>query len=166
MSTLRCASVETQLGRMLLAQSERGLCWLALGENGAREQLERWAGAGEIVEDPAALAPAARQLAEYSRGERRVFELEIDLVGSAFELRVWNALRAIPWGRTRTYGEIAKAIGDSGASRAVGQASGRNPLPIFVPCHRVLSATGLGGFSGGLDVKQRLLALEGLQLFA
>jgi len=124
------------------------------------------AGSQALVEDPAALAPAAQQLQEYARGERRVFELELDLVGSEFELRVWNALRAIPWGRTRTYGEIAQAIGAPSASRAVGRANGRNPLPIVVPCHRVVSGTGLGGFSGGLEVKQRLLALERVQLFA
>jgi O-6-methylguanine DNA methyltransferase len=165
-STLRWTWVDTELGRLLLAASERGVCSLSLSEAGARERLERHAGAAQLVEDPHALAPAALQLAEYARGERRVFDLELDLRGSAFELRVWNALRAIPWGRTRTYGEIAKSLGEPGASRAVGQANGRNPLPIVVPCHRVLSGTGLGGFSGGLDVKQRLLALEGLQLFA
>lgn len=166
MNSLRWTWVETRLGRLLLARSESGLCSLALAENGARERLERLAGAAPLVEDPQALAPAARQLEEYARGERRVFELELDLRGSAFELRVWNELRAIPWGSTRTYGEIARAIGEPGAARAVGQASGRNPLPIVVPCHRVLSSTGLGGFSGGLERKQQLLALEGLQLFA
>jgi O-6-methylguanine DNA methyltransferase len=167
---LRCSTVETALGRLFVATSERGLCSLALTETGARERLERWAvrhvPGAPIVEDSAALAPAARQLQEYGRGERRVFELELDLCGSEFELRVWNALRAIPWGKTRTYGEIAQAIGAPGSARAVGRANGRNPLPIVVPCHRVLSGTGLGGFSGGLEWKQRLLALERVQLFA
>ena len=160
---LRWSWVETELGRLFIARSERGLVALELHESSARERL---AGSQALVEDPADLAPAAQQLQEYARGERRVFELELDLVGSEFELRVWNALRAIPWGRTRTYGEIAQAIGAPSASRAVGRANGRNPLPIVVPCHRVVSGTGLGGFSGGLEVKQRLLALERVQLFA
>lgn len=153
-------AVETELGRLFLAGSERGLCALELHEGRARERLTG------LVHDPVALAPAARQLEEYARGERHTFELELDLQGSEFELQVWNALRAIPWGRTRTYGEIAAAIGAPGSARAVGRANGRNPVPIVVPCHRVVSGTGLGGFSGGLEWKQRLLALECVQLFA
>ncbi len=153
---MRWTRVETELGRLYLAGSERGLCRIELHE----------AGGAALLEDPAGLAEAARQLQEYARGERREFQLELDLQGSEFELRVWSELRTIPWGRTRTYGEIAQALGAPGASRAVGRANGRNPLPIVVPCHRVLSGTGLGGFSGGLEWKQRLLALERVQLFA
>lgn len=153
---IRWTWVETELGPLHLAGSERGLC---------RVELHEAAAAG-LVEAPGELAEAARQLQEYARGERREFQLALDLRGSEFELRVWNALRAIPWGQTRTYGEIARAIGDPGAARAVGRANGCNPLPIVVPCHRVVSSTGLGGFSAGLDWKQRLLALERVQLFA
>lgn len=160
---MRWSWVETELGRLFVARSERGVCLLELHESAARARLAASEG---FVEDRAALAPVAQQLQEYGRGERRVFELELDLSGTEFELRIWNALRAIPWGRTRTYGEIAQAIGAPGAARAVGRANGRNPLPIVVPCHRVVSEQGLGGFSGGLEVKQRLLALERVQLFA
>ncbi|MBK7645215.1 MAG: methylated-DNA--[protein]-cysteine S-methyltransferase [Planctomycetes bacterium] len=160
---MRWSFVETELGRLLIASSERGLARLDLHESRAREWIANTPG---LVEDAAGLADTAAQLQEYARGARRVFELELDLVGTQFELRVWEALRAIPWGRTRTYGELAAAIGASGAARAVGGANGRNPVPIVVPCHRVVSGTGLGGFSGGLDVKQRLLALERVQLFA
>jgi O-6-methylguanine DNA methyltransferase len=160
---LRWAWVETELGRLFVARSERGLMALELHEETARARLE---GSSGYVEDPAALALVAAQLAEYARGERRAFDLELDLRGSEFELCVWNALRSIPWGRSRTYGEIARAIGAPSAARAVGRANGRNPLPIVVPCHRVLSESGLGGFSGGLALKQRLLALERVQLFA
>lgn len=153
---MRWGWVETELGRLRVGASERGLC-----------RIELCKGGGPVpVEDVAGLAEAARQLQEYARGERREFQLELDLAGSEFELRVWNALRAIPWGQTRTYGEIARAIGDPGAARAVGRANGCNPLPIVVPCHRVVSSTGLGGFSAGLEWKQRLLALERVQLFA
>jgi methylated-DNA-[protein]-cysteine S-methyltransferase len=160
---MRWTWVETELGLLFLAGSERGLCMIDLHESTARARLARSKGS---VEDRAGLARSAAQLQEYARGERRAFELELDLQGTEFELRVWNALCAIPWGRTRTYGEIARSIGAPGASRAVGRANGRNPLPIVVPCHRVVSGTGLGGFSGGLEWKQRLLALEGVQLFA
>ena len=160
---LRWSWVETGLGRLFLTASARGLVAIDLHESSARERLSRSEG---LVEDRAGLEPAARQLEEYARGERHVFELELDLRGSEFELRVWNALRAIPWGRTRTYGEIARAIGEPGSARAVGRANGRNPLPIVVPCHRVVSEKGLGGYSGGLEWKQRLLALERVQLFA
>ena len=153
---MRWTWVDTELGRLHVAGSERGLCRIELHEAGSTGPVERAAG----------LAEAARQLQEYARGERREFQLELDLAGSEFELRVWNALRAIPWGQTRTYGEIARGIGDPGAARAVGRANGRNPLPIVVPCHRVVSSKGLGGFSAGLEWKQRLLALERVQLFA
>lgn len=170
-STVRHAWVETELGRLLVARTTRGLCSIALVEDGAEARLARWveehARGSALVEDAAALADATRQLAEYARGERRVFELELDLAGTEFELEVWQALRAIPWGVSRTYGQIAAAIGAPHAARAVGRANGRNPLPIVVPCHRVLAKDGLGGFSGGgVACKQRLLALEGLQLFA
>jgi methylated-DNA-[protein]-cysteine S-methyltransferase len=155
---MRWTWVETELGRLLLVGGERGLRRLDLHGETTRPP--------DFVEDRAGLAPAAAQLQEYARGERRDFDLELDLEGTEFELRVWNALRAIPWGRTRTYGEIAQALGEPGSARAVGRANGRNPLPILVPCHRVVSGQGLGGFSGGLEWKQRLLALERVQLFA
>ena len=150
------AWVETELGWLYIAGSERGLARIEMHE-------ARGTSSGDV---PAELAEAVRQLQEYARGERREFQLELDLAGSEFELRVWNALRAIPWGQTRTYGEIARAIGEPEAARAVGRANGCNPLPIVVPCHRVVSSTGLGGFSAGLAWKQRLLALERVQLFA
>jgi methylated-DNA-[protein]-cysteine S-methyltransferase len=105
------------------------------------------------------------QLDEYFAGTRRTFDLPIAPRGTAFQLRVWNALRAIPYGSVCNYGDIARAIGQPGASRAVGQANGRNPLPIVVPCHRVIASDGsIGGYSGGLAIKHRLLALEGVEL--
>jgi|SRR5579884_1334491 len=107
------------------------------------------------------LAEAARQLAAYFRGELRVFDLPLAPAGSEFERRVWAQMQAIPYGETRTYGDLAHAT-DSGP-RAVGRACGRNPIPIVIPCHRVLARGGLGGYSGegGLVTKRTLLALEG-----
>ena len=107
------------------------------------------------------LVETARQLGEYFAGERNAFALPLDLAGTAFQRKVWNALLTIPFGETRSYGQIAKQIGRPSAVRAVGAANGRNPVSIVVPCHRVIGSNGsLTGFAGGLDVKSRLLRLE------
>ena len=108
---------------------------------------------------------ACAQLTEYFAGKRREFDLQLAPRGTPFQQRVWRALRAIPFGVVRTYGDVARDIGQPKAVRAVGQANGRNPLPIVVPCHRVIAGDGtIGGYSGGLNVKHRLLALEGVEL--
>ncbi|MFI5005253.1 MAG: methylated-DNA--[protein]-cysteine S-methyltransferase [Solirubrobacterales bacterium] len=113
------------------------------------------------VRNERALAPLRRQLEEYFAGERREFDLELALDGSPFQLEVWRELRAIPYGETASYGEIAAAVGQPGAARAVGGANNRNPIAIVVPCHRVIGASGsLTGYGGGLPRKQQLLALE------
>jgi methylated-DNA-[protein]-cysteine S-methyltransferase len=120
------------------------------------------------VRDGRALAPLCRQLAEYFAGERRDFELELAPSGTPFQLSVWRELCAIPYGETASYGEIADAVGQPGAARAVGGANNRNPIAIVIPCHRVIGANGtLTGYGGGLPRKQRLLALEtGVQVLA
>jgi len=108
---------------------------------------------------------AARELGEYFAGKRREFDLDLAPVGTDFQLRVWNALRQIPYGAVRNYGDIAREIGQPAAARAVGQANGCNPLPIVIPCHRVIASDGtIGGYSGGLAIKHRLLALENVVL--
>jgi methylated-DNA-[protein]-cysteine S-methyltransferase len=108
------------------------------------------------------LREASRQLAEYFRGKRMTFDLPLRLRGTGFQQRVWQQLRSIPYGQTRSYGQLASAIGNGSASRAVGLANSKNPLSIIVPCHRVLGASGsLTGFAGGLDSKAKLLELEG-----
>ncbi|GAA2772516.1 methylated-DNA--[protein]-cysteine S-methyltransferase [Streptomyces showdoensis] len=111
--------------------------------------------------DPRPFDEAVRQLDAYFAGELTAFDLPLHLVGTPFQLRVWEQLRLIPYGETRTYGELAEALGNPGASRAVGLANGKNPVSIVVPCHRVIGAGGsLTGYGGGLDRKQRLLAFE------
>ncbi|MFI8519622.1 methylated-DNA--[protein]-cysteine S-methyltransferase [Streptomyces sp. NPDC085481] len=111
--------------------------------------------------DPRPFAEAVRQLDAYFAGELTEFDLPLKLVGTPFQLRVWEQLRLIPYGETRTYGELAEVLGNPGASRAVGLANGKNPVSIVVPCHRVIGASGnLTGYGGGLDRKQRLLAFE------
>ena len=108
------------------------------------------------------LHTAAAQLSEYFAGERTAFALPLSMRGTPFQVAVWQALCAIPFGATRTYGELAVELGNPAATRAIGAANGRNPLSIVVPCHRVIGASGrLTGFAGGLAVKARLLALEG-----
>lgn len=105
---------------------------------------------------------ACRQLDEYFAGKRQTFDLPLDPAGTDFQKQVWRKLIKIPYGSTTSYGELAKALGKPTASRAVGAANGRNPLPIVVPCHRVIGSTGkLTGFAGGLKVKKELLTLEG-----
>jgi methylated-DNA-[protein]-cysteine S-methyltransferase len=109
----------------------------------------------------AAERQVARELEEYAQGRRRAFSFAVSPVGSAFDHRVWKHVAAIPYGSTRTYGEIAQALGRPGAARAVGAANGHNPVPLVIPCHRVVAAGGgLGGYGGGLDLKRRLLSLE------
>ncbi|MFG2115162.1 methylated-DNA--[protein]-cysteine S-methyltransferase [Streptomyces sp. NPDC048718] len=111
--------------------------------------------------DPRPFAEAVRQLDAYFAGELTEFDLPLHLVGTPFQLRVWEQLRLIPYGETRTYGELAEALGNPAASRAVGLANGKNPVGIVVPCHRVIGAGGsLTGYGGGLDRKRRLLAFE------
>ena len=109
------------------------------------------------------LLEACRQLREYFAGERKAFALPLAPAGTEFQKKVWAALRDIPWGETRSYGDIARAMGKPTACRAVGMANGRNPLPVFIPCHRVIGTNGsITGYSGGLEKKRFLLRLEGI----
>ncbi|MFJ3905432.1 methylated-DNA--[protein]-cysteine S-methyltransferase [Streptomyces sp. NPDC090025] len=111
--------------------------------------------------DPRPFTETVRQLDAYFAGELTTFDLPLHLIGTPFQLRVWDQLCRIPYGETRTYGELAEALGSPGASRAVGLANGKNPVSIIVPCHRVIGAGGgLTGYGGGLSRKQRLLAFE------
>jgi methylated-DNA-[protein]-cysteine S-methyltransferase len=112
---------------------------------------------------PAAVAGAVTQLEEYFAGERTEFDLPLELEGTPFQKDVWLALGEIPYGKTISYAELATMVGRPTAFRAVGQANGANPIPIVLPCHRVLaSGGGIGGYGGGLDMKRQLLALEGV----
>jgi methylated-DNA-[protein]-cysteine S-methyltransferase len=111
--------------------------------------------------DAAAVAAAAIQLEQYFAGERTDFDLDLELAGTPFERRVWEEVRAIPYGETATYAEIARQIGRPSACRAVGRANGRNPVAVIVPCHRVVGSDGsLTGYAGGIEMKRALLDLE------
>ena len=146
------------VGVLKLVASDAGLTAI-LWENDdpRRVRLNR------VIEDEnhPILLETERQLGEYFAGRRRSFSLPLDFKGTPFQRRVWSALLTIPYGETRSYGEIARQIGNPAAVRAVGAANGRNPVSIIAPCHRVIGATGkLTGFAGGLETKARLLALE------
>jgi methylated-DNA-[protein]-cysteine S-methyltransferase len=152
-------SMKSPVGQLTLVGSERGLAAVLWeGEDPSRVRL------GPMKENPShpLLSQAQQQLEEYFAGKRRTFSVKLDPSGTQFQNKVWNALRTIPFGETRSYGQIAEQIGSRKAVRAVGAANGRNPLSIIVPCHRVIGADGtLTGFAGGLKVKARLLELEG-----
>ena len=143
-----------------IAVSERGLSRLSFGPLAAQGARGR---GSESETDPAnpLIRQVSDQLAEYFDGERKEFALPLDLGGTPFQMRVWEALQTIPFGKTITYAELARRAGSPGAFRAAGAANGKNPVAIIVPCHRVINTGGgLGGYGGGIDVKRRLLALE------
>ncbi|CAN5175943.1 methylated-DNA--[protein]-cysteine S-methyltransferase [soil metagenome] len=118
-----------------------------------------------VVSDEARTAPVRQELSEYASGRRKTFDLPLAFVGSEWQKTVWMELTRIPYGETRSYGEIADSLGRPGAARAVGGANASNNLPLVVPCHRVISADGtLGGFNGGLHLKEKLLDHERLVL--
>jgi methylated-DNA-[protein]-cysteine S-methyltransferase len=152
--------VPSPVGRLTLVASDAGLAAI-LWENDDPRRV-RLALAGEAPDHPV-LAETERQLGEYFAGARKRFTVTLDFAGTDFQRRVWEALLAIPFGQTRSYGQIARQVGKPKAARAVGAANGRNPISIIAPCHRVIGASGkLTGFAGGLKAKARLLALEGM----
>ena len=147
--------MDSPLGRLTLVATDDGLAGI-LWEND-RPGRVRFDLAGEADQHPV-LIETERQLTEYFSGRRSAFSLTLATAGTAFQRQVWTALRTIPFGETRSYGEIARQIGRPRAVRAVGAANGRNPVSIVTPCHRVIGATGsLTGFAGGLEAKARLL---------
>lgn len=146
--------VDTPLGQMALAEEDGALIRLYLPGEGTPRMMPH--------ETPL-LREGREQILAYLRGERKTFELPLAPRGTPFQCAVWEELRRIPYGTTCTYGELAARIGNPRAVRAVGQANHRNPLPIFIPCHRVIGANGaLTGYAGGLELKRSLLELEGI----
>lgn len=152
-------TLPSPVGLLTLVASDAGLrAILWEDDDPARVRI------GQIAEkaDHPVLIETATQLRAYFAGDRRAFDLPLDFHGTDFQKRVWRELLAIPFGETRSYGDLAQRIGSPGASRAVGAANGRNPISIVAPCHRVIGANGsLTGFAGGLEAKHFLLRLEG-----
>lgn len=156
MTTLHYRTIDSPVGPLTLAGRDSTLMHLRMVDQTHEPDRSDW-----VDIDDAAFPEAVEQLSAYFAGELTEFDVKLQLVGTEFQLKVWAALRTIPYGETRSYGEIAEQIGSPGASRAVGLANGRNPIGIIVPCHRVIGASGgLTGYGGGLDRKRQLLALE------
>lgn len=157
---LCCDTFSTAFGPFTVAVDDTGaVVATAFGdESRLRQRLRRPA---ELRRHPQACAEVRRQLLDYLAGRRRDFDLSLAATGTPFQSRVWSALRSIPFGETRTYGQLAAQIGRPTAARAVGRANATNPICVFVPCHRVIGTDGsLTGFAFGEDLKRRLLALE------
>jgi methylated-DNA-[protein]-cysteine S-methyltransferase len=153
---MQYCTLSSLVGELLLAGDADGLRMVGFqgGTHPTKPQPD-W------QEDPRPFKQVIAQLREYFAGKRREFDLPLVPEGTAFQLKVWSALRTIPYGKTWSYGELARHIRKPKASRAVGAANGQNPIPIIVPCHRVIGANGsLTGFGGGLKIKRQLLELE------
>ena len=148
--------VESPLGPILLAGDDQGLRQVSFAQGTKPVSPDPgWQQDDDLLEEP------ARQLQAYFAGELQDFDLKLAPQGTPFQVQVWKALGEIPYGETITYGELARRIGRPSASRAVGAANGRNPLPIVLPCHRVIGSNGsLTGYGGGLPIKEALLRLE------
>ena len=170
METLHTTSVDSPIGPLFLAASAHGLVALEFdarlpGQQTIRpnpRDLRQEKKGYEFVDGARKLLAYASELEEYFAGKRREFTFPLDIRGTDFQQACWRALLAIPYGETRTYADIARAVDKPNAFRAVGMANNRNPIAIVVPCHRVIASDGtLCGYGGGLDVKRKLLELEG-----
>lgn len=154
--------IASPVGKLKLVASDKGLVAILWEKDSPRRV--RLNEPVENKEHPV-LIETERQLGEYFAGKRKEFSIALDMRGTRFQKNVWEALLAIPFGETRSYGQLAKQLGNPRASRAVGTANGRNPVSIIVPCHRVIGSSGkLTGFAGGLGTKAHLLGLEKCEL--
>ncbi|HTS76732.1 MAG TPA: methylated-DNA--[protein]-cysteine S-methyltransferase [Bryobacteraceae bacterium] len=153
--------LDTPIGKLLIAGDENAIHRIEFPKRGKPALPERdW-----ILSAKGPVAEAVRQLREYFAGKRTGFDLPLAPQGTDFQRGVWRRLQEIPYGETISYGELARRVGNPKASRAVGAANGSNPIPIVIPCHRVIGSNGkLTGFGGGLPTKEALLALEARQL--
>ncbi|HEV3305887.1 MAG TPA: methylated-DNA--[protein]-cysteine S-methyltransferase [Candidatus Sulfotelmatobacter sp.] len=170
METLHSTTMDSRIGPLFLAASAKGLVALEFdtrlpGQQSIRpnpRDLREEKRGIKFEESSRAMQPYLTELEEYFAGTRRAFDFPLDLRGTDFQLACWRALLAIPYGETRSYADIARAVGRPQGFRAVGMANNRNPVAIVVPCHRVIASDGtLCGYGGGLEVKRKLLELEG-----
>ncbi|MEO7912328.1 MAG: methylated-DNA--[protein]-cysteine S-methyltransferase [Roseiflexaceae bacterium] len=163
--TISIATIATPLGNISAASSLRGLVYLGFGERArilAEAWARRWLPDAALLGEQPAPPDLAAQIAAYFTGELREWSLALDLRGTPFQIQAWRALCQIPYGTTRAYSEHAAVIGHPRAVRAVGAANGANPISLIVPCHRLIGKDGaLVKYGGGLDIKRRLLELEG-----
>jgi len=163
METIYYSSFDSPLlKKVFVASTERGVCmvdFLKSEKDFLRRLKERFP--GEIIRDDRKSKNVLNQIKKYLKGELQRFDCKVDLRGTLFQKKVWRALVKIPYGQTRSYKEIARAIGYPKAFRAVGNANGRNSIPLILPCHRVIESNGgLGGFGHGIEIKRRLMDFE------
>lgn len=164
MKTIYYTILDTTIGQLLIASSAKGLVRIILPREGNPDLLSRLRKEHPketLIENQEKNRKALEQLREYFDGLRTEFSLAVDLRGTHFQKSVWNAVARVPHGQTRSYGEIARQIGKPRACRAVGGANRANPLPIVIPCHRIIGSDGsMTGFGGGISLKEKLLKLE------
>ena len=161
MYTYSFSKLDTEIGTIFVIGTENGLSRVVLGRDEFKEYVSRLNGA-RLAED-GKVKDSAEEIKLYLQGELKEFQTKLDLSsGTSFQISVWRELLNIPYGKVKTYGQIADKIGKPGAARAVGNAVGANPIPIIIPCHRVVATNGLGGYSGGIEIKKRLLQTEGV----
>ena len=161
------SSMKGPWGDLWMASTEDGLCAISIrgGKEGISAELSGRRVDFSMTVDGKRHREAEKQLEEYFAGKRKAFDVPLDLWGTPFQQEVWKALLRIPYGETRSYRDIAQSVGSPKAVRAVGGANGKNPVPVIVPCHRVIRSDGnLGGYGGGLDIKRELLDLENGQV--
>ncbi|NEU31418.1 methylated-DNA--[protein]-cysteine S-methyltransferase [bacterium LRH843] len=159
--------MDSPLGTLTIVATERGVCHICFGDFQANKaMLHAWkkkqGREGEMVHCEKTLRPICQQLEDYFSGKRHTFDIPLDLSGTVFQKKVWHSLMSIEYGKTRSYKEVAEEIGAPKAVRAIGGANHNNPIPIIIPCHRVIGSNGnMVGYGGGLDKKEILLSLEG-----
>jgi methylated-DNA-[protein]-cysteine S-methyltransferase len=164
MKTISWQTIETPWGPCVAAASSKGLVYLTLPGDSSEASLKALAKRSDVQlarEENPLLKKTARQLREYFDGRRTTFDVPLDLLGTDFQKKVWRTLRTVEYGETVTYKDVAIKTGNPNASRAIGMANQKNPVPIIVPCHRVIGKDGaMVGYAGGLPMKRRLLSLE------
>ena len=167
MTYIYCSEMSSPIGDLTIGRSEKGICFLEFGTiaNTGSAIVNRYKKKFlkvDLIEEPSELQEAKEQLEQYFCGERNDFDLPLDLIGTRFQILVWNRVASIPYGVTKSYKDIATEVGAPKAVRAIGGANNRNPVPIIIPCHRVIGTNGsLVGYGGGLDKKTHLLRHEG-----
>lgn len=165
--TVGYTMMESPIGPILLASTDQGLCFIEFGcEEASLIALNAWCRKwrlnAKVEQDDNGLSTAKQQLEEFFAGQRQSFTIPLDLYGTSFQQSVWRKLTEIPYGEVRSYKDMALAIGSGKAVRAIGGANNKNPIPIVIPCHRVVGSNGtLVGYGGGISIKEHLLALEG-----
>lgn len=152
MQVLYSAYFDSPIGPLTISATDKGICDLSFRKNQKKITTQKHPH----------IEKAYQQLNEYFAGKRKVFKLPLDIKGSPFQTKVWEVIASVPFGKSITYSDLASAINKPKAFRAAANACGKNHIPIIIPCHRIFGKNNLGGFSGGLDIKKKLLTLEGV----